>query len=100
MNRRLYVGNLAFSVSSEQLRSLFDPHGEVKEANLITDRSTGQSKGFGFVEMATDEGASKAIAALNDYDLDGRVIKVNEAKEREERPARREYGGGGGGGRR
>lgn len=94
MNRRLYVGNLTFSVSSEQLHSLFAPHGEVKEANLITDRATGQSKGFGFVEMATDEGARKAIEALNDFDLDGRAIKVNEAKEREERSPRHGFGGG------
>jgi len=89
MKRRLYVGNLAFSVTSEQLNSLFAEHGEVVEANLITDRATGNSKGFGFVEMATEEGSRSAMESLNEYDLDGRTIKVNEAKERESRPSSR-----------
>ncbi|MFC2150063.1 RNA recognition motif domain-containing protein [Calditrichota bacterium] len=94
MNRRLYVGNLAFSTTSDQLNDLFAEHGEVKEANLITDRDSGRSKGFGFVEMGSDDAAKKAIEALNDHDLDGRNIIVNEAKERESRPARGGFGGG------
>jgi len=91
MNKRIYVGNLAYSTTSEQLHELFSAHGEVKEANLITDRNTGNSKGFGFVEMASDEDAKKAIEALNEQDVDGRTIVVNEAKERVSRPPR---GGG------
>lgn len=83
MGRRLYVGNLAFSVTSEQLRKLFAEQGEVVDANCITDRTTGRSKGFGFVEMATDESAKKAIESLNEHNLDGRNIMVNEARERE-----------------
>ncbi len=94
MNRRLYVGNLAFSVTSEQLHEIFEAHGEVTEANIISDRVTSRSKGFGFVEMATEEGALKAIEALNEQELDGRTLKVNEAKERESRPPRSGYGGG------
>lgn len=83
MGNRLYVGNLAFTVTSEQLRSLFAEHGEVVEANCITDRITGRSKGFGFVEMATADGARKAIESLNDSDLGGRKMLVNEARERD-----------------
>ena len=88
MKRRLYVGNLAFSVTSEQLNDLFATHGEVVEANLITDRATGNSKGFGFVEMATEEGSRSAMEALNEHDIDGRTIKVNEARERVSRAPR------------
>ena len=94
MNRRLYVGNLAYSVTSDQLSDLFAAHGEVKEASMITDRITGRSKGFGFVEMATEDGARKAIESLDEYNLDGRNIKVNEAKERDRQPSRSGYGGG------
>ena len=82
MNLRLYVGNLAYTVTSDTLRDLFAVHGEVKEASMITDRVTGRSKGFGFVEMATEDGAKKAIAALNEHNLEGRNLMVNEAKER------------------
>ena len=88
MKRRLYVGNLAFSVTSEQLNDLFATHGEVVEANLITDRATGNSKGFGFVEMATEEGSRSAMETLNEHDIDGRTIKVNEARERVSRAPR------------
>jgi len=95
MNRRLYVGNLAYSVTSDQLRALFADHGEVVEATMITDRATGRSKGFGFVEMATEDGARKAIEALNEFNVSGRNLMVNEAKEREAQPPR--HGGGGGG---
>jgi len=93
MNRRLYVGNLAYSITSEQLRALFAEHGEVVEATMITDRATGRSKGFGFVEMSTEEGARKAIEALNEHNISGRNLMVNEAKEREAQPPR--HGGGG-----
>jgi RNA recognition motif-containing protein len=99
MGRRLYVGNLAFTVNSDQLRKLFSEQGEVVEANCITDRMTGRSKGFGFVEMATDEGATKAIEALNERNLDGRNMIVNEARERDAAPPRSGGGGFGGGGR-
>ena len=97
MNRRLYVGNLAYSVTSDQLKALFAEHGEVVEATMITDRATGRSKGFGFVEMASEDEARKAIEALNERNISGRNLMVNEAKEREAQPPRR--GGGGGGGR-
>jgi len=100
MNRRLYVGNLAFSVTSDQLRELFAAHGEVTEASMIMDRVTGRSKGFGFVEMATDEGAKAAIEALNEQPLAGRNMMVNEARERDAAPPRSGFGGGGGGRRR
>jgi RNA recognition motif-containing protein len=100
MGRRLYVGNLAFSVTSEQLRALFAEQGEIVEANVITDRITGRSKGFGFVEMSSDEGARKAIQALNEKNLEGRNMMVNEARERDAAPPRSGgYGGGHGRGR-
>jgi RNA recognition motif-containing protein len=91
----IYVGNLAYSTSEDELRQLFAEHGEVSRVNVITDRYTGQSKGFGFVEMSSDSEAEAAIAALNETDLGGRNIRVNQAKPREPRPPR---GGGGGGG--
>ena len=94
MGRRLYVGNLAYSVTGDQLRELFGAHGEVTEASVISDRATGRSKGFGFVEMASDEGAKKAIEALNEQRVGGRNLIVNEARERDARPPR--PGGGGG----
>lgn len=96
MNRRLYVGNLAYSVTGEQLRELFGAHGEVAEASVISDRATGRSKGFGFVEMATEEGAKKAVESLNEQRIGGRNLIVNEARERDARPPR---AGGGSGGR-
>ena len=92
MKKRIYVGNLSYSTTGEQLNEMFSAHGEVVEANLITDRNTGNSKGFGFIEMASEEDVAKAIEALNESEVDGRTIVVNEAKERVSRPAR---GGGG-----
>src|SRR5437870_11141855 len=104
MGKRLYVGNLSYSVDSTALQNMFAAHGTVNSAEVISDRMTGRSKGFGFVEMSTDEEAAAAIAALNGKESDGRALTVNEAKPREERPAggggggRGGYGGGGGGG--
>jgi RNA recognition motif-containing protein len=93
MGRRLYVGNLSYSVDSSELQQLFAQHGTVTSAEVISDRMTGRSKGFGFVEMGSDEEAQAAIAALNGQEHGGRALTVNEAKPREERS------GGGGGGR-
>jgi RNA recognition motif-containing protein len=95
MGKKIYVGNLAYGVGNDQLRALFTPHGTVESADVIMDRDTGQSKGFGFVEMSTDAEARAAIAALDGTQSDGRSLKVNEAKPREDRGGR----GGGGGGR-
>ena len=89
MGRRIYVGNLAYAVGSDQLRALFAPHGTVASADVVMDRDTGQSKGFGFVEMSTDAEARAAIAALDGTERDGRSLKVNEAKPREDRGGRR-----------
>ena len=102
MGRKLYVGNLGFNVSSADLEQLFAPHGTVQSAQVITDRSTGQSRGFGFVEMDSDQEAQAAMAALNGQEHDGRALTVNEARSRESRGGggRGGYGGGGGGGRR
>lgn len=80
MGRKLYVGNLAFSVSSSEIEQLFANHGTVTSATVISDRATGQSKGFGFVEMSSDSEAQAAIAALNGQELGGRALKVNEAQ--------------------
>ena len=96
MGKKLYVGNLSYDVDSSALQELFAPHGTVDSAQIITDRDTGRSKGFGFVEMGTDEEAQAAIAALNGQEHSGRALTVNEAKPREDRPR---GGGGGGGGR-
>jgi RNA recognition motif-containing protein len=93
VGRKLYVGNLAYGVRDSDLEDLFSAHGTVQSAQVITDRSTGTSKGFGFVEMGTDQEAQAAISALNGTALEGRNLTVNEARPREER------GGGGGGGR-
>ncbi|MEW6444065.1 MAG: RNA-binding protein [bacterium] len=102
MSRKLYVGNLSFGVDNAALEQMFAPYGKVESASVINDRYTGQSKGFGFVEMSTQEEAKAAIAALNGKDQGGRSIKVNEAKPREDRGGgggRGGFGGGGGGGR-
>ncbi len=93
MGRKLYVGNLGYGVSTSDLETMFAAHGTVDTAQVIEDRSTGQSKGFGFVEMGSDAEAQTAISALNGQDHDGRALTVNEAKPREARS-----GGGGGGG--
>src|SRR3954467_11428800 len=106
MGTRLYVGNLSYNVDSSELQQLFAQHGTVTSAEVISDRMTGRSKGFGFVEMGSDEEAQAAIAALNGQDHGGRALTVNEAKPREERSGggggggSRSFGGGGGGGGR
>jgi RNA recognition motif-containing protein len=89
----IYVSNLSFNVQDEDLREFFTPYGEVTSAKVITDRETGRSRGFGFVEMSDDAASKKAIAELNDATVDGRTIKVTEAKPKEDKPR----GGGGGG---
>lgn len=81
-SNNLYVGNLTFNTTSADLQNLFSQHGDVKKAQVITDRDTGRSRGFGFVEMASSEGARAAISSLNGHSLDGREISVNVAKER------------------
>jgi len=93
MGKKIYVGNLPWSTTSQDLESLFGAHGSVRSAEVISDRETGRSRGFGFVEMETDEGMEQAIQALNGHEMGGRPITVNEARERTPRP-----GGGGGGG--
>src|SRR5687767_3943240 len=109
MNNKLYVGNLSFNTTENDLQDTFSAHGTVTEANLITDRETGRARGFGFVTMSSDEEANKAVEALNGAELDGRTITVNIARPREERSGgggggsrgpRREYSGGSGGGGR
>lgn len=97
MAKRIYVGGLPYSAVEEDLENLFASSGTVTSAAVVTDRYTGQSKGFGFVEMSTDAEADAAISTLNGTMLSGRTLTVNEAKPREERP--RTGGGGGGGGR-
>lgn len=91
MAKKIYVGNMSYETNEGSLRDLFAEHGEVISINLITDRYTGQSKGFGFIEMATDEEAKAAIAALNGTELDSRRLKVNEAYDK---PRRGDRGGG------
>ena len=96
MGMRLYVGNLSYSVTDDTLEALFAQYGPVKSAQVVMDRDTGRSKGFGFVEMADDNAAREAIKGLNDQQHEGRPLTVNEARPREDRGGR---GGGGGGGR-
>ena len=100
MGSKLYVGNLSYSVTSQDLNTMFAEHGQVQNAEVIQDRDTGRSKGFGFVQMGTDEEAQKAIAALSGKESDGRALTVNEAKPREARSggggSRGGYGGDGG----
>ena len=105
MGRKLYVGNLTYGVTDSTLEQMFAPHGTVQSAQVIMDRDTGRSKGFGFVEMGSDQEAQAAIAALNGQQVDGRSLTVNEARPREERGGSRGgsggsrggYGGGSGG---
>jgi|SRR5215207_8884538 len=92
MATKLYVGNLSYNATQDQIRTLFEGAGDVVEVSIITDRDTGRSKGFGFVEMGSEEAAQEAIRRFNGYSLDNRTLTVNEARPREER------GGGGGGG--
>ena|SRR5687767_1001924 len=107
MNNKLFVGNVSFDVTENDLQDAFAAHGTVMEANLMTDRMTGKPRGFAFVTMSTEEEAQKAIQAMNGADLGGRALTVNLARPREERSGgggggrggpRRDYGGGGGGG--
>jgi RNA recognition motif-containing protein len=104
MGRKLYVGNLAFGVSDSDLQQMFGAHGTVQSAQVIMDRDTGRSKGFGFVEMGSDQEAQAAIQALNGREAEGRALKVNEARPKTEGGARGGYAGGSrggyGGGRR
>lgn len=97
MNNKLYVGGLPYSVTEGRLEEIFAEHGTVQSARVISDKFTGQSRGFGFVEMASGEEAQKAIEALNGTQLDGRTLVVNEARPQEQRPPRTGGGGGGGG---
>jgi RNA recognition motif-containing protein len=89
----IYVSNLSFNVQDEDLREFFTPYGEVTSAKIINDRETGRSRGFGFVEMSDEAASKKAIAELNDASVEGRNIKVMEAKPKEDRPARSGNGG-------
>ena len=98
MGKKLYVGNLAFSVRDSDLEELFAAHGTVQSAQVIMDRDTGRSKGFGFVEMGSDQEAREAISALNGREVEGRNLTVNEARPREEGGGRGKGGGGGYGG--
>src|SRR5207253_6752285 len=104
MGKKLYVGNLSYDVDSSELERMFGAHGTVQSAEVISDRMTGRSKGFGFVEMGSDEEAQAAIAALNGQESAGRTLTVNEARPKEDRGGggggggRGGYGGGGGGG--
>jgi RNA recognition motif-containing protein len=104
MGRKLYVGNLSYGIRDSDLQDLFAAHGTVDSAQVIMDRDTGRSKGFGFVEMSSDQEAQDAITALNGREVEGRSLTVNEARPREEGGGgggrgRGGYGGGGGGGR-
>ena len=98
MGSKLYVGNLSYDVTNEDLNTMFASHGNVSSAEIIQDRDTGRSKGFGFVQMGSDKEAQAAISALNGQQQNGRALTVNEAKPREDRP--RTGGGGGGGNKR
>ena len=101
MSTKLYVGNLSFDITENDLRDMMAAHGPVNEVSVITDKETGRARGFAFVTMNTQEGATAAIAALNGKEFQGRALTVNEARPREERSSggggRREYSGGGGG---
>jgi RNA recognition motif-containing protein len=98
MGKKIYVGNLAYGVSSSDLQQMFEPYGTVQSAQVIMDRDSGRSKGFGFVEMDGEAEAQAAIAALNGKETDGRTLTVNEARPREERGGGRGGHGGGRGG--
>jgi len=98
MNNKLYVGNLSFHLNDDDLKECFAQVGTVESARIIEDRDTGRSRGFGFVEMSTEEEAKAAIEQLNGQDLDGRSLAVNEARPREDRSRGRGNSGGGGGG--
>jgi cold-inducible RNA-binding protein len=93
--KNIFVGNLSFGATEQSVRTLFEAHGAVDRVNIVTDRDSGQPRGFGFVEMSNDNEGNKAIAALNGKELDGRALNVNEARAKTERS-----GGGGGGQKR
>jgi cold-inducible RNA-binding protein len=95
--KKIFVGNLSFHVTEEELRSLFQPYGNVESATVVTDRDTGRSRGFGFVSMSNDGEAENAMAALNGKDLEGRALAVNEARPQAPRGGGFREGGGGGG---
>jgi RNA recognition motif-containing protein len=97
---KVYVGNLSFNIDDEKLREIFSKFGEVEEATIIKDKFSGRSKGFGFVTFTDDAAAKKAIEELNDKEVEGRALKVNEARPMEDRPPRRDFGNRGGGGDR
>ena len=97
MGSKIYVGGLPYSATESQLQALFASHGTVESTRVVTDKYTGQSRGFGFVEMSTTEEAKKAIAALNGTQMDGRTLTVNEAKPQEPRSGGGGFGGGRGG---
>lgn len=97
---KVYVGNLPFSIDSEKLKELFSSHGEIEEATVISDKFSGRSKGFGFVTFSDDEGAKKAIKEMNEKEVEGRALKVNEARPMEDRPPRRDGGRNSGGGQK
>jgi RNA recognition motif-containing protein len=99
MSKKLYVGNLSYTVSNRDLEEMFAAHGSVESANVIMDRETGRSKGFGFVEMSNDQDAQSAISAMHGKDFKGRSLTVNEARPREEKSGGG-FGGGGNGSRR
>ena len=99
MATKLFVGNLSFNATQEQIRDLFAAHGTVTEVDIIKDKFSGRPRGFGFVTMETKEGADAAIKAINGKEIDGRALTVNEARPREERPPRSGGGGGYAGGR-
>jgi len=97
--KNLFVGNMSFSTTEGDLRSIFEPFGEITRVSVVTDRDTGRARGFAFVEMNNDDEAAKAIAALNGKEVDGRALNVNEARPKTERGGGGRGGFGGGGGR-
>ena len=94
MNKKLYIGNLPYSATAEEIRALFEQVGEIADVAVISDRETGRSKGFGFVEMATEDLAQEAIRRFNGFSMNNRPLTVNEARPREERPRRDSSGYG------
>ena len=96
--KNLFVGNLSFQTTEDELRSIFEPYGEITRLQVMTDRDTGRSRGFAFVELSDEDEAAKAITELNGKELDGRALNVNEARPKPERSGPRGGGGGGGGG--
>ena len=87
----IYVGNLSYEITDDEVKDLFSPHGEISSVSIIKDKQSGQSKGFGFIEMPNQAEAEEAIKALNESEVKGRNIKVNQARPKEERPKRRAY---------